>query len=347
MGRDVSSVQFEQMIRLVEVDGLEYLSNKPLTSSSMVVDVVTRESVREPVPFPSPMPHYYTFIGDRSANVPKPIFRHADVPLLSEATSTGGFMTRYPPFVALSSQSFGDTSIMQFQGGATVVTCVEPAFDANCFEKEEAEVELMSAFRNILAHAAEDSTATTLAIPALCLDTAGERLRHLVPKLNQTALIKGFHRLSVNMKQLLQSREGFTVELLVPRSHWKEFEGAFNEEPWQAPTDVFSIPKQSMYPQLPPPTTLLESEGWIGKRPELIEAVETNGRSLLEKPIYTLEGTLDKPESVLETLQLYGNTTSLATRLQNERKTAEIQFGKAKSQEYVPLSAGLQGVFFD
>lgn len=346
MGRDVSSNQFERAIKLIEVEGLEYLSKRATCSSSVIVDVVTRQSLRDPVEFPSPIPSYYAYRGERKASIPKRLFRHTEVPIMKDEAGPGGFMTHYPSYVASASQAFGDTSAMRFDGFATVITCVEPVLDVDCFEREEAEVEMMSAFRNILIHVAEDTTATTVHIPALCLDTAGDRLRHLVPKLNQSALLKGFHRLSGPMKDTLQLREGLSVELLVPKGMWDTFTGVFAEEPWEAPTTLFSVPKP-YYPQLPPPTTLLNAEGWIGKRPELVEAVETRGRSLLEKPIYTLEGTLDKPESVLETVQLYEGNSSLANRLKNERATAEAQFGRVKSDKYVPLSAGLQGLHFD
>ena len=347
MGRDISSAQFESKIKLVEVDGVDYLSQKAMCSSSMVVDVVSRQLVREAVQFPSTMPSYYAYKGEQKANVPKTLMRHAEVPLLRNVPGPGGFMTHYPSFVESASQAFGDTSIMQFEGSASVVTCVEPVLDVDCFEREEAEVEMIGAFRNILMHLAEDSVATTLHIPALCVDTCGDRMRPQVPKLNQAALLKGFHRLSNPMKDILQLRKGLSVEVLVPTSLWSNFTDVFSEEPWATPESVFSVPKQSFYPSLPPPTTLIHAEGWIGNRPELVEAIETKGKSLLEKPIYTLEGTLDKPGNVLETMQLYDGPTALKQRLENERKTAEVQFGKVKSTEYKPLTKGLQGVFFD
>jgi hypothetical protein len=347
MGRDVSSDMFENSTRLVEVDGLDYLSKQAMCSSSMVVDVVSRQTVRDAVQFPSLIPSYYNFPGERKTAIAKRLIRHAETPTLKDEPGPGGFMTNYPSFVENASQAFGDTAAMQFSGAATVVTCVEPVLDIECFEREEAEVEMMGAFRNILIHFAEDTSATTLHIPAMCLDTCGDRLRPLVPKLNQAALLKGFHRLSNPMKDILLLRKGLSVELLVPSAHWDVFTKTFAEEPWAAPTSVFTVPKQSFYPSLPPPATLLDSEGWIGNRPELVEAIETKGRSLVEKPIYTLEGTLDKPEGVLETLQLYDGKSALVKRLENERRTAEAQFGKVKSTEYKPLTGGLQGVFFD
>eukprot|EP00658_Telonema_sp_P-2_P027886 TRINITY_DN21473_c0_g1_i1.p1 TRINITY_DN21473_c0_g1~~TRINITY_DN21473_c0_g1_i1.p1 ORF type:complete len:242 (-),score=41.18 TRINITY_DN21473_c0_g1_i1:7-732(-) len=213
---------------------------------------------------------------------------------------------------------------MQFEGCASVVTCVEPVLDVDCFEREEAEVEMIGAFRNILMHLAEDSTATTLHIPALCIDTCGDRMRALVPKLNQAALLKGYHRLSNPMRDVLQLREGLSVEVLVPSSHWTHFTKAFAEEPWEIPESVYSVPKQSFYPSLPPPATLLNSEGWIGNRPELVEAIETKGRSLLEKPIYTLEGTLDKPGNVLETMQLYDGCLLYTSDAADEEDSVDL-----------------------
>ncbi|EPY17277.1 hypothetical protein STCU_10709 [Strigomonas culicis] len=234
--------------------------------------------------------------------------------------------------------------------------CVDPFVDCARFRREEAQVELISAYRNILYEAAElrggpasaparhlaphTTAADVLRIPALSLYSSGARFERDLGKLNQQALIKGFHRVGNEAKERLIMNRAFSVELYVPLPFFPLFEKAFLEEAWETPSSVLSPGRVELYPGLAPPAGLLDYEGWVGKRPELVAAVQTRGRSLTagEAP-RALDGTPIAQQDVFAHVRLFGAEEELQQRLAGERASA----GGAAAPAYTPLRAGLQG----
>ncbi|KPA84293.1 putative mitochondrial hypothetical protein [Leptomonas pyrrhocoris] len=246
--------------------------------------------------------------------------------------------------------------------------CVDPDIHHDRFHREEAQVEMISAYRNILYEAAElatpaesgmndagslrRSSATTRAapfvadvvrVPALCQYSCGGRFLHELGKLNQQSVIKGFHRLSNEAKEELITNRCFTVEIYVPPLLLEQFEKAFLEEAWEAPTSTLNPGRTALYPGLAPPRTLLQYDGWIGKRAELIEAVETGGRSLLSGVKHALDGTPIEEKEVLPNLRVFGAREEQQRMLEGERRTAAAALDTPPGPStYAPLRAGLQ-----
>lgn len=244
--------------------------------------------------------------------------------------------------------------------------CVDPDIHHDRFHREEAQVEMISAYRNILYEAAELAlpvngadgggslrrTSATLhaapyvadvvRVPALCHYSCGHRFLHELGKLNQQSVIKGFHRLSNEAKEALILNRCFTVEIFVPPMLLEQFEKAFLEEAWEAPTSTLNPGRTALYPGLAPPRTLLAYDGWTGKRPELLEAVETQGKSLLSGAKYGLDGKLIEEEEVLAHLRVFGTREEEQRLLEGERHTAAKQLGAPLQRTYAPLRSGLQ-----
>jgi hypothetical protein len=249
--------------------------------------------------------------------------------------------------------------------------CVDPDIHHDRFHREEAQVEMISAYRNILYEAAEvalssldsgsggsirgrarQSSATVRAapyvadvvrVPALCHYSCGRNLYHELGKLNQQSVIKGFHRLSSEAKEALIANRCFTVELYVPPMLLEQFERAFLEEAWEVPTSTLNPGRTALYPGLAPPRTLLQYNGWTGNRPELIEAVETKGKSLLSGVKYGLDGKPIEQTEVLASLRIFGTCEEQQQMLEGERRTAATELGTPLQPTYTPLQSGLQG----
>ncbi|KAG5501536.1 hypothetical protein JKF63_03365 [Porcisia hertigi] len=245
--------------------------------------------------------------------------------------------------------------------------CIDPDISHGRFQREEAQVEMISAYRNILYEAAElghtlsasssagGSLQRTMAtqrkgpfvadvvrVPALCHYSCGQRFLHELGKLNQQSVIKGFHRLSNEAKELLIMNRSFTVEIYVPPMLLGQFEHAFLEEPWEVPLSTLNPGRTALYPGLAPPPALLQYDGWIGKRPELVEGIATKGRSLLRGGKVGLDGQLIEEREVLASLRVFGALEEQQKMLEGERKTAAEQLGAPLQPTYAPLLAGLQ-----
>ncbi|KAG5475682.1 hypothetical protein LSCM4_04266 [Leishmania orientalis] len=250
-----------------------------------------------------------------------------------------------------------------------MAVCVDPDISHGRFQREEAQVEMISAYRNILyeavelGHASVSSSsasaggslrrtvatqrtapfvADVVRVPALCQHSCGRRFLHELGKLNQQAVVKGFHRLSNEAKEALIANRSFTVEIYVPPLLLEQFERAFLEEPWEVPLSTLNPGRTALYPGLAPPRTLLQYDGWIGKRPELVEGIATKGKSLLRGAKVGLDGRLIEEREVLAGLRVFGAHEEQQQMLEGERKTAAEQLGVPLQQTYAPLQAGLQ-----
>ncbi|CAJ1029260.1 hypothetical protein Q4I30_005124 [Leishmania utingensis] len=244
--------------------------------------------------------------------------------------------------------------------------CVDPDISHDRFHREEAQVEMISAYRNILyeavelGHALSSSSAGSnlrgraatqravpfvadvVRVPALCHYSCGRRFLHELGKLNQQAVIKGFHRLSNEAKEALIMNRNFTVEIYVPPMLLEQFERAFLEEPWEVPLSTLNPGRTALYPGLAPPRTLLQYDGWIGKRPELVQGIATQGKSLLRGAKVGLDGRLIEEREVLASLRVFGAGEEQQQMLEGERRTAAEQLGVPLQPTYAPLHAGLQ-----
>ncbi|EPY43074.1 hypothetical protein AGDE_00849 [Angomonas deanei] len=377
----------------------------------LVADPISKEAVEEPISFPSVHPTYYS--GPPAELFEQRILREESLPAIEGAvddSSNNNNNTEnnvsctyyYPPTVRNRMRQNGDSSLlagaysrtdrlslpqtfvdrfqkshMDIQQRFRVAACIDPFIDVSQYQREEAQVEMISAYRNILYEAAELGmessttpvrrgttiskdyyTADVLRIPALCVHSCGTRFYHDLGKLNQQALLKGFHRLSNEAKEKLILNRSFSVELFVPAVLFEQFEPVFLEEAWETPTSVLNPGRFALYPGLAPPRSLLELDGWVGKRPELVEAVETKGKSLMSGHRYNLDGTLIQEEEVYATMRIFGTDESKQKRIEGERRTAAAQLGEVAEEKdgettdekeknpqtpsYPPLHAGLQ-----
>lgn len=246
---------------------------------------------------------------------------------------------------------------------------VDPLIDLERFRREEAQVEMLSGYRNLFYEAvelpAEEPSATgpaglhrvrrtstrgrvadVVRVPALSVYSCGPRFFHEIGKLNQQSIIKGFHRVSNEAKEQLLLNTDFTVELYVPPPLLKRFERAFKEEAWETPQSTLNPGRTALYPGLAPPRSLLAYDGWIGKRPELIEAIETEGKSLMKGRKLGLDGREIQEQEVFSSIRVYGSREEEAQMLAREQQTAQEQLGgeagKASRRKTVPeLQPGL------
>lgn len=271
-------------------------------------------------------------------------------------------------FITLSDRSYNKTV------DHAVIYVVQPFIDGDEFRFEEAQVELIVSFRNMLVEVAETPGIDRILMPPLCLYCHAPHQKHVIAKLNQSALIKAFHKLAPEDREELLYRRGFgraeapdeeasarnatnidargqrsfksqgtadglTVEVFVDASHYDNFVATFAEEPFTAPEHYLIPSRMDLYPGLAPPETMRGLEGWIGSRPELIEAIETKGKSLIEKQHYALDGS---PITRMDASALTssGRMTRLA-RIAAERETA-VASGFAL-RPLTPLGSGIEG----
>lgn len=225
--------------------------------------------------------------------------------------------------------------------------CVDPNLDFTRFQREEAQVELISAYRNILYEAAElpGGAADVIRVPALACDTCGDRFRDTLGKLTQQSVIKGFHRIGHEAKETLMLNRAFTLEVYVEPLFFAQFEKAFLESAWDVPTSIFNPGRVALYPGLAPPRTLLTYDGWVGKRKELVEAVETEGKSLLRGIPRGLDGRPIEVKEVFTEIRVMSAITERDERVALEHQTAVAEFGAAAVRpvlDTAPLHTGLE-----
>ncbi|KAG8346217.1 hypothetical protein TRVL_02952 [Trypanosoma vivax] len=376
-GRDTLSMAFEKRVRLVPLTSYADLYTLPSSSHSsvsathtgenakgngerpmrvLVVDLMTLEAVEARVPFPSLHPLYYTGWPGMKWKSTEDVRSSPEVDQQSPFLHSGdGFVLHAASRNQLRQN--GDTTLLRgavekcsTQGLVarfSVAICIDPFLDVERFRREEAQVEMISAYRNILYEAAElpGGPADILRVPALSCDTCGRRFMHEIGKLNQQSVIKGFHRISSAAKETLIVNSRFTVELYVLPHLLPQFERAFLEDAWETPESTISPGRTSLYPGLPPPRSLLELDGWVGKRPELVEAIKTEGQSLMSGTQYALDGSAIQPREVMTDIRVFGREKEQAEMLQREQETA-VQQGLAAvvpdGSAVAPLQPGIQ-----
>ncbi|RNF27069.1 uncharacterized protein Tco025E_00727 [Trypanosoma conorhini] len=343
-GRDTLSLAFERRVRVLPLLGAGDMYAAPAASSAaadcgaagasrrplrvLVVELLSLGDVEAVVPYPAPHPTYYAGWTDDGQP-----HAAAKTPGASPFLVSGRGRMLLPGNKMQLRQN-GDTSLLRgtfTRRGAShgdteyaVALCIDPYLDLGRFRREEAQVELICGYRNVLYEAVElpGGPADVVRIPALSCDTCGENLRHELGKLSQQALIKGFHRISNEAKESLIVNPRFRVEVYVPPRLLEEFGRAFLEDAWETPESTIDPGRTALYPGLPPPRTLLEADGWIGKRRELVEAVETEGRSLMRGTQRALDGTAIAPREVLTDIRVFGREREQQVMLEGERETA-------------------------
>jgi hypothetical protein len=175
-------------------------------------------------------------------------------------------------------------------GGCHVVQVIDPDIGHIMFQREEAQVELITAYRNILYEYYEmraDRRATDaleLRVPALGIDTVIGSLADDIGKLNQQSLLKGFHRAPGQVKDWFMLQKDFRLKLYVPGRLFAQFDKAWGEEPWPALDNIIDPGRAALYRGMPVPRQLVDGSnpGWVGKRPELQAAPDTDGRSITD-----------------------------------------------------------------
>jgi hypothetical protein len=308
-GRDTLSIRFEKNIRLVPLVSLaDLIESAAAVPNAALVEPLTLSQVNEPASLPHHLPWCYVS-PVQPASVRRALRKNGDTDAFSVPKET------------IHADAKHDV---------LVIPVVDPDLTAECTlgGREEAQVELISAYRNILYEVLEARHAVrVLKIPVLSMYMAGEGLYDAdLPKLTQEALIKGFHRLPNSGKeQLLVRRDGtpeLLVELYVPVPRLPLYERTFAEDAWETPTSTLIPKRMSLYPALAPPEQLLQLDGWVGKRPELIEAVQTKGKSLTTGDIKLLDGSIAEMCDVPSTLTIFEDRQGKKKALEKEQLTA-------------------------
>nr|CCC89502.1 unnamed protein product [Trypanosoma congolense IL3000] len=360
-GRDSLSLWFEKRVRILPFTSVSDLYEFPSASGVaentykstarsprvLVVELLLLEDVETAVQYPASNPMYYAEWPEVPHDVEEKDYEvHPGAQSSLVDTATGGYALAFNNRRHL--QQFGDTTLLYgsfVRYGADNVSarfstalCINPFLSVDRFRREEAQVEMISAYRNILCEATEvpGGPANIIRIPALCCDTCGPRFHHEIGKLNQQALIKGFHRLGTGAKELLALNPQLSVELFVPIPLLQQFETAFLEEAWETPESTINPGRTALYPGLAPPRSLLPLEGWTGRRQELVDAIESGGRSLMSGTKRALDGTPISDREVLAELRLFGREKEEKAMLERERATAVQQGYETEGDRSVP-----------
>merc|ERR1719456_797898 len=122
------------------------------------------------------------------------------------------------------------SSSYDLPNAATVIHLVDPVINHRMFRREEAQVEMITAYRNVLYEFHDMQTikpgappVLNLRVPALSLYTA-DRFQEDLGKLNQQSVIKGFNRLPQHVKDWFITHPTVRVELYVPGVFITQFE---------------------------------------------------------------------------------------------------------------------------
>lgn len=352
-GRDVMSLAFEKRIVLKELTHPDVLFDAPEVDTGVaVVDFVSLAAVREgQCPLPPFVAKHLAAASSSTHGVsssstslttaaesyhyyPAAALRH----LRKDADSSRYRLPRVP------SSSLATTSYKKDPAQSTppwyLTLLLEPFIDVPVYRREEAHVELITAYRNVFYEFAEmESRVGILRCPAISVGTT--QFSTEIAKMNQQSVIKGFHRVSAELKEVLMERPHFTVELYIPRPLLAQFQTVFLEDAWDTPESIISPGRVALYPGLAPPKQLLELDGWVGKRPELIAAIQSEGKSLNDTP-KTLGGVEVEEVDAYSSVNVTASSSRAATKrmLELEAHTAKEQGFVAKEAQ--PLKPGLQ-----
>eukprot|EP00672_Neobodo_designis_P026451 CAMPEP_0174839194 /NCGR_PEP_ID=MMETSP1114-20130205/7881_1 /TAXON_ID=312471 /ORGANISM="Neobodo designis, Strain CCAP 1951/1" /LENGTH=413 /DNA_ID=CAMNT_0016073315 /DNA_START=49 /DNA_END=1287 /DNA_ORIENTATION=- len=258
-GRDVQSDLFETKEHLVcAVDGHGEIFRNA-TANTCIVDLVGANEVdtgviAHPAAFPYHSEHAVT-------NYDKDMIKH----MRGNADAWG---------------------MTYAKDGPSVIHLIDPNVNHRMYKREEAQVEMIAAYRNALYEfwylsVKQRKAMDVLRIPALCLYTS-DRFQDDIGKLNQQALLKGYHRCAQHVKDWYSLNERVRVEIYIPPEFMPQFEKAWSEDAWLPPTSTIDPGRTQLYSGAPVPRQMLEYDGWVGKRPEIEASVETDGRSIEE-----------------------------------------------------------------
>lgn len=334
-GRMQHSYDFEKRIKLVAADSRQCVawpikslsegkdnndnnSSESLSfdpSTMVVADVVTKQEVEQGhILRPHSMSLYYlstsSFAGGDSDDTSLSTFDSDKKRRLQKDGDTN--VVRIPIHVPCS--EYNNNSNQEQEKNehekiivAHMIQVIEPDVRDVSFQKMEAQIELITAFRNVLmeffelscpasnsssssssSRSLSSSSAagsyefllqqkprfTTLRIPPLALAFHNGKFDHGdMEKMHHAALIQAFHRCSGKAKDWFAIHQDLlTVELFVPRAMLDSFHRAFYEsgEAWETPDSAFVPKRIAMYPGMQMPSTLLENApGFIGKREEI------------------------------------------------------------------------------
>ncbi|CUG92364.1 Hypothetical protein, putative [Bodo saltans] len=372
-GRDAASEAFERRIDLKPMwsvgDLYAGLDDQSLGSTALVLPVSSGAEVERSISLPSTCRfQYYESLFPRKNSQQELTSSHdaADSLLVAVNEDIGG--PQYPQDMKRFLRNNGDTYSVALPttgtptassasptsstaaahdlGGGLLVLVVNPVLDHKDYQRSEAEVEMISAYRNILSEITDWSMGvplpfeaaalagrravatrrrrlTTLRVPVLSVDTETPALRQQLAKMTQAALIKAFHRIAPRSKEHLlfsssavlteknsaairpeaatvKEADGsdFRIELFVPPELLQEYQQSFLTEAWAPMKSVFLPPRLDLYAGTPPPEQLAVMDGWVGNRPELLEAIRTKGKSL-EGVQYGLDGKVIEPFDVM------------------------------------------------
>jgi hypothetical protein len=287
-------------------------------TTTVIADVITKEELELGRIFrPHPMALYSIANNNRQdrqqqQNEPIKISTSTDL----EIETIEGFDEEVATFDSNKKrrlQKDGDTNLLQVpikiirndsqeivETTANVIQVIEPDVRDVSFQKMEAQIELITAFRNVLMDffelscpSSSSSSAfscssfsspkkfnlqekpkfSTLRVPPLSLAFHGGKFDYDIEKMHHAALIQAFHRCAGDVKDWFAIHHDLiTVELFVPRAMIESFNRAFYEsgEAWETPESALIPTKFNMYPGLQMPASLLESApGFIGKREEI------------------------------------------------------------------------------
>ena len=281
-GRCSYSMEFERRISLVgipEGDGLASMYSN-LTPNTVVVEPVTAPQLEEPVPHPSYIPAFTeNGVYSWSKDIRKNIRKNGDACLTTYNVSTS-------PSVEQQHSGDGDakTAAQVATTSASmknhIITVMDPDLTHRMYRLEEASIEMITAFRNILFEFWDLKTARLLRIPALSIYTHRPQLEEDIPKINQVSIIKGFHRCPNALKEWWFINKDLRIELFVPMKLLPTYQRTFLEEAWGTPESIWIPNRTTLYPGIDVPELLLENPGFHGHRPEILDSVKTGGLSL-------------------------------------------------------------------
>jgi len=357
-GRDSVSLQFEKRVTLKPfVDFSDLYRGLDERSDIAIVCPISNLSVDAPIAFPSPFPIQYdtryfplcetdvTETHDTSPTTAAvaPHFSHDLRRFLRKDCDSASVFQK-------AATRNGATPLEEKKSVSHCcwVFIVDPIADRPQYRKEEAQVELITAYRNALVEISESPTLVqTIRIPVFSVDNAVSQTRWVeedLGKLTQQSIIKAFHRIPTETKELLMSNPMFTVELYIPLEKLPSFQQAFLEEAWETPRSVLAPGRLNLYPGLAPPKEMKNLPGWVGKRPELLEAIETEGRSLESKAQLTLDGRTVAISDQHAEVDVTGSRTFTQRMLVKEAESAKASGLSKEVDSSLPLHTGIGNI---
>jgi len=162
--------------------------------------------------------------------------------------------------VKIHLQRNGDTFVKKY-GGVSVIHVLEPDLRARVFRLEEAQVELISTYRNILLDfldvMVEGGVRDLHMAPLSMGDLSGDHRKEEMVNMNHQAILKGFHRIPNDVKDRFSIRTDYTFHVCVPVvEDFVAFEAEFKAEAWVPGESIMHLGRKNMYYALDRPSNL-------------------------------------------------------------------------------------------